>query len=141
MPTPRARPQAQCPRGPVSRFYSVGKIAFEVCPNGSVTERDFAHPTKPRFGGHIMTTQPHISRRHMLALSAAAGGAAASGLGAALAQQRRPFPAEVVLTPRIDKFDPALDNIISTSQTIPAIPDAFARPLPPAPPPPCVKQA
>ena len=79
-----------------------------------------------------MTAQPHISRRHMLALSAAAGGAAASGLGAALAQQRRPFPAEVVLTPRIDQFDPALDKIISTSEPIGEIADGFGGPLGPA---------
>jgi len=79
-----------------------------------------------------MTTQPHISRRHMLALSAAAGGAAVSGLGAALAQQRRPFPAEVVLTPRIDQFDPALDKIISTSEPIREIASGFGGPLGPA---------
>src|ERR1700720_2526083 len=79
-----------------------------------------------------MTIQPHISRRHMLALSAAAGGAAASGLGAALAQQGRPFPAEVVLTPRIDQFDPALDKIISTSEPIREIASGFGGPLGPA---------
>src|ERR1700730_18372560 len=79
-----------------------------------------------------MTTQPHISRRHMLALSAAAGGAAASGLGAAMAQQPRPFPAEVVLTPRIDQFDPALDKIISTSEPIREIASGFGGPLGPA---------
>jgi gluconolactonase len=79
-----------------------------------------------------MTTQPHISRRHMLALSAAAGGAAANGFGAALAQQRRPFPAEVVLTQRIDQFDPALEKIISTSEPIREIADGFGGPLGPA---------
>src|SRR6266566_1576598 len=83
-------------------------------------------------GGHIMTTQPYISRRHMLALSAAAGGAAASGLGAALAQQRRPLPAEIVLTPRIEQFDPALDKIISTSEPIREIASGFGGPLGPA---------
>jgi gluconolactonase len=82
-----------------------------------------------------MATHPLISRRHMLALSAAAGGAAASGLGAALAQQRPPrrdFPAEVVLTPRIEKFDPALDMIISTSEPIREIASGFGGPLGPA---------
>ncbi|HKD27897.1 MAG TPA: SMP-30/gluconolactonase/LRE family protein [Xanthobacteraceae bacterium] len=81
-----------------------------------------------------MTNQPHISRRHVLVLSAAAGGAAASSLGAAWAQQRprREFPAEVVLTPRIDRLDPALDKIISTSETIREIASGFGGPLGPA---------
>jgi hypothetical protein len=79
-----------------------------------------------------MITQARISRRHLLGLSAAAGGAAASGLGAAPAQERRPFPAEVVLTPRIDRFDPALDNIISTSEPIREIASGFGGPLSPA---------
>jgi gluconolactonase len=80
----------------------------------------------------IMPTQPHISRRHMLALSAAAGGAAASGLGSARAQQRPRLPAEIVLTPRIDQFDPALDKIISTSEPIREIASGFGGPLGPA---------
>jgi gluconolactonase len=79
---------------------------------------------------NVMTT--HISRRHMLAMSAAAGGAAATGLGAAVAQERRGFPAEIVLTPRIDQFDPALDKIISTSEPIKYIADGFGGPLGPA---------
>src|SRR6266481_7512220 len=79
-----------------------------------------------------MPTQPHISRRHMLALSAAAGGAAASGLGSALAQQRPRLPAEIVLTPRIDQFDPALDKIISASEPIREIASGFGGPLGPA---------
>src|SRR5882672_8067285 len=79
-----------------------------------------------------MPTQPHISRRHMLALSAAAGGAAASGLGAALAQQRPRLPAEIVLTPRIERFDPALDKIIATSEPIREIASGFGGPLGPA---------
>ena len=82
-------------------------------------------------------TTPHISRRYMLALSAAAGGAAASGLGAALAQQRPPLPrpplpAEVVLTPRIQQFDPALEKILSTSEPIREIASGFGGPLGPA---------
>src|SRR5579871_2705438 len=72
--------------------------------------------TRTTIGGTHMTIHRDISRRHMLALSAAAGGAAASGLGAALAQQRRAEPAEVVLSQRIDQLDPALDKIIATSE-------------------------
>jgi len=68
----------------------------------------------------------------MLALSAAAGSAAASGLGAARAQQRPRLPAEIVLTPRIDQFDPALDKIISTSEPIREIASGFGGPLGPA---------
>jgi gluconolactonase len=83
-------------------------------------------------GAHIMTTQPLISRRHMLALSAAAGGVAASGLGAARAQQRPRQPAEIVLTPRIEQFDPALDKIIATSEPIREIASGFGGPLGPA---------
>src|SRR5712664_2148101 len=79
-----------------------------------------------------MPAQPPISRRHMLALSAAAGGAAASGLGAAQAQQRPRLPAEIVLTPRIDRLDPALDKIISTSEPIREIASGFGGPLGPA---------
>src|SRR6266851_8152165 len=79
-----------------------------------------------------MPAQPPISRRHMLALSAAAGGAAASGLGAARAQQRPRLPAEIVLTPRIDQFDPALDKIISTSEPIREIASGFGGDLGPA---------
>src|SRR6266849_3999536 len=79
-----------------------------------------------------MTTQSLISRRHMLALSAAAGGAAVGGLGAALAQQRPRLPAEIVLTPRIDQFDPALAKIISTSEPIREIASGFGGPLGPA---------
>ena len=131
MPTPHEGPQAQCPRGPVSPFYSVGKIAFEVCPSGAAPERDFAHPTS-RTLENIMPIQPHISRRHMLAFSAAAGGAAASGLGAARAQQRPRLPAEIALTPRVDQFDPALAKIISTSEPIREIASGFGGPLGPA---------
>jgi gluconolactonase len=38
----------------------------------------------------------------------------------------------VVLTPRIDRFDPALDNIISTSEPIREIASGFGGPLGPA---------
>jgi gluconolactonase len=66
-----------------------------------------------------MTT--HISRRNMLAMSAAAGGLTASGITHAQA-----------LTPHIDQFDPALDKIISTSEPIKYIADGFGGPLGPA---------
>lgn len=72
-----------------------------------------------------------ITRRHMLAMSAAAGGLAASCFGAS-AQQQRPYPAEVVLTPHIDQFDPALEKIISTSEPIKYLADGFGGPLGPA---------
>src|SRR4051812_23004059 len=49
-----------------------------------------------------------ISRRHMLELAGAAGGLAMTGFGPALAQG----------TKRIDKYDAALDAIISTSEDI-----------------------
>src|SRR5215813_10727817 len=74
----------------------------------------------------------HMTRRHMLALSAAAAGAAASGLDAARAQQRPQLPAEIVLTPRIDRFDPALDKIITTSEPIRELASGFGGPLGPA---------
>jgi gluconolactonase len=51
-----------------------------------------------------------------------------------LAQRRHrnvAFPAEVVLTPRIDRFDPALDNIISVSEPIREIASGFGGPLGP----------
>src|SRR6266446_1803969 len=125
MPTPHEGPQAQCPRGPVSRFYSVGKIAFEVDASGSVRERDFAHPTtlrNPCIGGNLMTNHPNISRRQMLAMSAAAGGLATTGIGRASAQQ----PVR-----RIDQFDPALEKIISTAEPINSIADGMGGPLGP----------
>ena len=56
-----------------------------------------------------MTIRHDISRRHMLAMSAAAGGLALSRIGGASAQQ---------LTKRIDQLDPALDKIIATSEPI-----------------------
>jgi hypothetical protein len=37
----------------------------------------------------------------------------------------------VVLTPRIDRFDPALDNIISVSEPIREIASGFGGPLGP----------
>src|SRR5258708_40105018 len=131
MPTRREGPQARCPRGPVSPFYSVGKIAFDVWPRGSGRSAILPPLRRPTLED-IMTTQSHISRRHMLALSTAAGGAAASGLGAALAQQRPRLPAEIVLTPRIDRFDPALDKIIATSEPIRGIAGGFRGPPRPA---------
>jgi gluconolactonase len=66
-----------------------------------------------------MTMQ--ISRRHMLATSAAAGGLAASGIASAQ-----------TLAKRIDQFDPALEKIISSSEPIREIADGFGGPLGPA---------
>jgi gluconolactonase len=61
-----------------------------------------------------------ISRRTMLAMSAA---------GVAMGAGVRPAPAQ--LAKRIDKFDPALDAIISTSEPIRDIADGFGGPLGP----------
>jgi gluconolactonase len=69
-----------------------------------------------------MTNHLNISRRQMLAMSAAAGGLAATGIGRASAQQ----PAK-----RIDQFDPALEKIISTAEPINAIADGMGGPLGP----------
>ncbi len=82
-----------------------------------------------------MTIPHRISRRDMLASSAAA--LALGGIGGASAQQRPPLPrpplpAEIVLSPRIDRFDPALDAIISTSEPIREIASGFGGPLGPA---------
>jgi gluconolactonase len=56
-----------------------------------------------------MRYRPGISRRHMLAVTAAAGGIAISdGIGRASAQAAT----------RVEKLDPALDNIISTSEPV-----------------------
>ncbi len=61
-----------------------------------------------------------ISRRHMLAVSAAAGALAASGLGAAAQGAKR-----------IEQFDRALDKIISTNEPIVEIGRGFGGPLGP----------
>src|SRR6266481_4901836 len=60
-----------------------------------------------------------ISRRHMLAISAAAGGFA---IGGARAQAAK----------RIEQFDPALDKIISTSEPIKELASGFGGELGPA---------
>lgn len=62
----------------------------------------------------------HISRRHMLALSAAAGGVTAGGLARAQA------PAT-----RIEQLDPALEKIVSVSEPITIIKDGMGGPLGP----------
>src|SRR6202521_4074874 len=62
----------------------------------------------------------HVSRRHMLAMSAAA--LAIGGVRDGSAQ----------LAKRIDQFDPALDAIISASEPIREIADGFGGPLGPA---------
>jgi gluconolactonase len=69
-----------------------------------------------------MTTHSTISRRHMLAMSAAAGGFALSGLGDASAQAAK----------KIEQMDPALDKIISTSEPIKELASGFGGDLGPA---------
>ena len=61
-----------------------------------------------------------ISRRHMLAVSAAAGGVAISGIARAQAAKR------------IEQFDPALDSIIATSEPIKELASGFGGDLGPA---------
>src|SRR4051794_740726 len=61
-------------------------------------------------GGTVMRLQNRISRRHMLAMSAAAGGTVIAGdAREALAQP---------MAKRIEELDPSLDKVISTSQPI-----------------------
>src|SRR6266478_1520599 len=62
-------------------------------------------------GGHVMGIQYDISRRHMLAMSAATVAMSAMG---------------------IEQFDPALDKIISTSEPIKEIASGFGGELGPA---------
>jgi gluconolactonase len=64
----------------------------------------------------------HVSRRHMLAMSAAAGGLAIGRIGGASAQAAK----------KIDQFDPALEKIISTSEPIKELANGFGGPLGPA---------
>src|SRR5262249_1439127 len=71
---------------------------------------------------NLMTNHLNVSRRHMLAMSAAAGGLAATGIGRAWAQQ----PVK-----RIDQLDPVLDKIISTSEPINDIAEGMGGPLGP----------
>ena len=69
-----------------------------------------------------MLAQHGISRRHMLAATAAAGGIAISdGFGRASAQGAT----------RIEKLDPALDNIISTSEPVKEIAAGMGGPMGP----------
>jgi gluconolactonase len=68
-----------------------------------------------------MSTDHAISRRHMLAMSAAAGGLAMTGA-----------PVEAQAAKRIEQFDPALEKIISTSEPINDIAMGFGGPLGPA---------
>jgi len=69
-----------------------------------------------------MTIHHDISRRHMLAISLAAGSVAVGGICRAYAQQ----PVR-----HIDQFDPALEKIISTSEPINYIADGMGGPLGP----------
>ena len=63
-----------------------------------------------------------ISRRHMLALSAAAGGLAVGGVSRAFAQP----------STRIEQLAPELDKIIATSEPIKELATSFGGPLGPA---------
>src|SRR5499433_2641693 len=96
-------------------------------PSGSVTLCDFyppyRSPARSFMGETLMASHLDISRRRMLAMSAAAGSLAVSGIGRASAQQA---------AKRIDQFDPALEKIISTSEPIREIADGFGGPLGPA---------
>ena len=70
-----------------------------------------------------MRCKSGISRRHMLATSAAAGGLAlASGIGAASAQTAR----------RIEQLAPELDKIVSASDPVQELAQGFGGPLGPA---------
>src|SRR6516225_6339834 len=69
-----------------------------------------------------MTSHFKMSRREMLAMSAAAGGLAMTGIDRGFAQQ----PAA-----RIEQLDPALEKIISTSEPIKSIADGMGGPLGP----------
>jgi gluconolactonase len=69
-----------------------------------------------------MSIPSTISRRHMLAMSAAAGGLALSGFGDASAQTAK----------KIEQMDPALDKIISTSEPIKELATGFGGDLGPA---------
>jgi gluconolactonase len=69
-----------------------------------------------------MTNHFNMSRRHMLAMSAAAGGLAMTGNSRGFAQQG---------ASRIEQLDPALEKIISTSEPIKAIADGMGGPLGP----------
>ena len=68
-----------------------------------------------------MAIRGEISRRHMLAMSAAGGLAIGSGIGRAAAQTAK----------RIEKLAPELDAIISTSEPIIELGKGFGGPLGP----------
>src|SRR5215468_10340152 len=72
-------------------------------------------------GGNTMSIHD-ISRRRMLAMSAATGGLALSGFDRASAQAAK----------RIEQYDPALDKIISTSEPIKELASGFGGDLGPA---------
>jgi gluconolactonase len=69
-----------------------------------------------------MGSQSDVSRRHMLALSAAAGSLALHSFGGASAQAAK----------KIEQMDPALDKIISTSESIKELASGFGGDLGPA---------
>src|SRR6202030_3917777 len=74
-------------------------------------------PTSRFDGRNIMSTHTQVSRRHMLAMSAA--GLAMSRVGAASAQAVK----------RIEQFDPALDRLISTTEPIKELATGLGGPL------------
>jgi gluconolactonase len=71
-----------------------------------------------------------FSRRHMLAVTAAAGGIAAAGFGGRFGVVSG-AAAQAQAANRIDQFDPALDNIISTSEPIKELASGLGGPLVP----------
>jgi len=66
-----------------------------------------------------MNAQNGISRRHILAISMAAGSLAIDGLRSASGQAAK----------RIERFDPNLDKIIDTSQPIRELASGLGGPL------------
>jgi SMP-30/Gluconolactonase/LRE-like region len=84
--------------------------------------RSFGAAGKNNTGGRIMISQQGISRRHMMAMSAASGVALASGIGRAGAQGAT----------RIEKLAPELDAILATDQPVVEIGRGFGGPLGPA---------
>jgi gluconolactonase len=78
--------------------------------------------TRTRREENVMGHHSDITRRHMLAMSAAASGVALGGIGTASAQQG---------AKRIEQLDPALEGIISTTEPINIIADGMGGPLGP----------
>src|SRR6266566_9088738 len=123
MPTPQRMTAGAMPTRSGLSSTAWAKSLSESYPSGSAREARFC----PRYDSlaseeNLMTIHSNISRRQMLAMSAAAGGLAVTGIGGASAQQ----PVK-----RIDQFDPALEKIISTSEPINYIAEGMGGPLGP----------